>query len=218
MILTSGTTGTPKGANRASPSSLGPAAALLSRIPLARPGADDDRGAAVSLLGLCPPVPRARRCPRRSCCSARFDPQGTLQAVAEHRATALIVVPVMLQRILELDPSERRGDRHLLAARDRRERLRASGPAGQRVMDAFGEKLYNLYGSTEVAWATIADARGPASRAGYGRPTAARHRRQDPRRRLARAARRSSGRIFVGNEMLFEGYTGGGDKAARSAR
>ena len=34
VILTSGTTGTPKGANRASPSSLQPAAALLSRIPL----------------------------------------------------------------------------------------------------------------------------------------------------------------------------------------
>src|SRR5438874_9617913 len=34
VILTSGTTGTPKGANRANPASLSPAAALLSTIPL----------------------------------------------------------------------------------------------------------------------------------------------------------------------------------------
>ncbi len=32
----------------------------------------------------------------------RFDPEETLQAVAQHRASALAMVPVMLQRILEL--------------------------------------------------------------------------------------------------------------------
>ena len=30
------------------------------------------------------------------------------------------------------------------------------GPLATRVMDQFGDVLYNLYGSTEVAWATIA--------------------------------------------------------------
>ena len=34
MILTSGTTGTPKGASRKQPETLDPAAALLSKIPL----------------------------------------------------------------------------------------------------------------------------------------------------------------------------------------
>ena len=34
MILTSGTTGTPKGASRTQPQSLDPVAALLERIPL----------------------------------------------------------------------------------------------------------------------------------------------------------------------------------------
>ena len=34
MILTSGTTGTPKGASRGNPQSMDPAVALLSRIPL----------------------------------------------------------------------------------------------------------------------------------------------------------------------------------------
>jgi fatty-acyl-CoA synthase len=79
-------------------------------------------------------------------------------------------------------------------------------------MDAFGESLYNLYGSTEVAWATVA---GPADlRAAPG--TAGR----PPRGTVVKILDErgdtlptgSSGRIFVGSEMLFEGYTGGGDK------
>ena len=38
------------------------------------------------------------------------------------------------------------------------------------------------------------------------------HDREDLRREEARAAAQEDGRIFVGNEMLFEGYTGGGSK------
>ena len=43
----------------------------------------------------------------------KFDPEETLKAVAQHRASALVVVPVMLQRILELGP---RDDRSLRRA------------------------------------------------------------------------------------------------------
>ena len=79
-------------------------------------------------------------------------------------------------------------------------------------MDLFGDNLYNLYGSTEVAWATIAtpeDLRAAPGTA--GRP---------PRGTVVRlydeegneVAQGETGRIFVGNEMLFEGYTGGGGK------
>jgi fatty-acyl-CoA synthase len=79
-------------------------------------------------------------------------------------------------------------------------------------MDAFGDKLYNLYGSTEVAWATIA---GPQDlRAAPG--TAGRPPRGTVVKILGDRARElpagQHGRIFVGNEMLFEGYTGGDDK------
>ena len=62
----------------------------------------------------------------------------------------------MLQRIIELGPEAvRRYDTSALRV------IAASGsalpgPLAQRVMDTLGEKLYNLYGSTEVAWATIA--------------------------------------------------------------
>jgi acyl-CoA synthetase (AMP-forming)/AMP-acid ligase II len=211
VILTSGTTGTPKGANRASPGSLEPAAALLSAIPLR---ARENTVIAAPLFHswgfahmLLSPALSSTLVLRR-----RFDPRDTLRAVAEHDATALIVVPVMLQRILELGP-EALGEYDTSSLRV----IAASGsalpgPLAQRVMDAFGDKLYNLYGSTEVSWATIAspeDLRAAPGTAGHiPRGTVVKiigeHDRQ-----LGPGER---GRIFVGSEMLFDGYTGGGDK------
>ena len=79
-------------------------------------------------------------------------------------------------------------------------------------MDEFGDTLYNLYGSTEVAWATIAtpeDMRAAPGTAGRPpRGTVVKLYDEDG----ARCRRGETGRIFVGNEMLFEGYTGGGRK------
>jgi fatty-acyl-CoA synthase len=76
-------------------------------------------------------------------------------------------------------------------------------------MDDFGPVLYNLYGSTEVAWATIAtpedllDAPGTA-----GRPPP--HTRLEILDRDGRPLPPGeTGHIFVGHEMLFEGYTDG---------
>jgi fatty-acyl-CoA synthase len=211
VILTSGTTGTPKGADRASPSSLGPAAALLSAIPLrarestmiAAPLFHSWGFAHMTLGALLSSTLVLRR---------RFTPRDTLQAVAEHDTAALIVVPVMLQRILELGAEAlSRYDTSSLRV------IAASGsalpgPLAQRVMDLFGDKLYNLYGSTEVAWATIA---GPQDlRAAPG--TAGRPPRGTVVKILGEQAHELQagrrGRIFVGSEMLFEGYTGGDDK------
>jgi fatty-acyl-CoA synthase len=79
-------------------------------------------------------------------------------------------------------------------------------------MDHFGEHLYNLYGSTEVAWATIATPRDLREAPGTaGKP---------PRGSVVKiysedghpVADGDSGRIFVGNAVQFEGYTGGGNK------
>jgi acyl-CoA synthetase (AMP-forming)/AMP-acid ligase II len=211
VILTSGTTGTPKGASRGSPDSLDPAAALLSRIPLRARETTmiaaplfHSWGFAHWTLGLALASTVVLR--------RRFDPEDTLAATAQSGATALIVVPVMVQRILELGPETiRRYDLSALRT------IAVSGSAlpgelAVRVMDAFGDKLYNLYGSTEVAWATIAtpeDLRAAPGTAGRPpRGTVVRIYDQDGRERSAG----ETGRIFVGNEMLFEGYTGGGDK------
>jgi fatty-acyl-CoA synthase len=137
------------------PESLDPMAALLSKIPLhareptmiSAPLFHSWGMAHFSLaLALSSTIVLRRR----------FDPEATVAATAQHRCTALVVVPVMLQRILEL-PQEVIAGYDLSALRV----IAASGSAlpgelAVRVMDRFGDVLYNLYGSTEVAWATIA--------------------------------------------------------------
>jgi fatty-acyl-CoA synthase len=211
VILTSGTTGTPKGANRKQPESLEPAAALFSKIPLrarepthiAAPMFHSWGFAHFTLgMGLSSTIVLRRR----------FDPESMLQAVAHHRCTALAVVPVMLQRTLELGPTcIGRHDTSCLRI------IAASGSAlpgelATRVMDQFGDVLYNLYGSTEVAWATIAQPRdmraAPGTAGSPPRGTVVRLYDADGRE----VAAGQTGRIFVGNEMMFDGYTGGGNK------
>ena len=69
----------------------------------------------------------------------------------------MVVIPVMLQRMLAL-PQEVQ-DRYDLT---RVEVVAASGSAlpgdlALEWMDQFGDHLYNLYGSTEVAYASVAD-------------------------------------------------------------
>jgi acyl-CoA synthetase (AMP-forming)/AMP-acid ligase II len=142
----------------------------------------------------------------------KFDPEETLRATAQHRASALALVPVMLQRILELGQDTiARYDLSALKI------IALSGSAlpgemATRAMDTFGDVLYNLYGSTEVAWATIATpedlraAPGTAGRPPIG--TVVKLLDADGREVPAGHV----GRIFVANEMMFEGYTGGGGK------
>jgi fatty-acyl-CoA synthase len=142
----------------------------------------------------------------------RFDPEDTLRAVAEHRARVLAVVPVMMQRIVALpDEVKRRYDLSSL------EVTAASGSSlpgelATEWMDEFGDNLYNLYGSTEVAWASIATPEDMRAAPGTaGRP---------PRGTVIRIVDEDekdvepgeTGRIFIGNQLAFEGYTGGGDK------
>jgi acyl-CoA synthetase (AMP-forming)/AMP-acid ligase II len=214
VILTSGTTGTPKGANRPPPSSMGPMAALLSAIPLRARETTVVAAPLFHAWGFAH-VLLATALSSTIVLRSRFDPLETVRAVSEHRADALVVVPVMLQRMLEADAGERRrldtSSLRVIAVSG----SALPGPLANRVMDAFGDALYNLYGSTEVAWATVA---GPpdlrAAPGTAGRP---------PRGTVVKILdehgdelpRGASGRIFVGSEMLFEGYTGGGDKDRR---
>ena len=214
IILTSGTTGTPKGANRPAPSSMGPMAALLSAIPLRARETTVVAAPLFHAWGFAH-VLLATALSSTIVLRRRFDPLETVRAVSEHRADALVVVPVMLQRMLEANAGERRGldtsSLRVIAVSG----SALPGPLADRVMDAFGDALYNLYGSTEVAWATVA---GPpdlrAAPGTAGRP---------PRGTVVKILGEhddelpagASGRIFVGSEMLFEGYTGGGDKDRR---
>jgi fatty-acyl-CoA synthase len=213
VILTSGTTGRAKGAERAAPggrAGLESLTALLSAIPLrareptvlAAPMFHTWGFAHLVVGGLLGSTLVVRR---------RFDAAQALADIAEHHASTLIVVPVMLQRMLDL-PDD--------AGRPRTPTLRvvaASGSAlpvdvARRFGEEFGDVLYNLYGSTEVAYATVATpadmraAPGTVGRPLHGGVVRLFDEQGEP------VPDGEIGRIFVGNPMTFEGYTGGEDK------
>ncbi|HSS04057.1 MAG TPA: AMP-binding protein [Solirubrobacterales bacterium] len=213
VILTSGTTGTPKGAQRSSPDGLHAFAALIDKIPYR---SRDTMVVAAPLFHswgffhFVMSLPTASTLVLRR----RFDPEETLRTVQEHRAQVLAVVPVMIQRILQL-PEQTLSSYDLSS-------LRITSVSGSALpgemaiewMGRFGDTIHNLYGSTEVAYATIAtpeDLRAAPGTAGRP-PRGTVVRLYDERGR--EAPRGEVGRIFVGNEMSFEGYTGGGGKEA----
>ncbi|RIV38913.1 AMP-binding protein [Micromonospora radicis] len=207
IVLTSGTTGTPKGARRPTPSGFGPLVSIIDRIPVqAR-----DRvmiaapvfhtwGYAALQVGF---ALRATVVLHR-----RFDPAATLDALVRHRCQVLFAVPVMLQRLLEVPPPDPRPPLKVVAVSG--SALPGGLPA--QFMDAYGDVLYNLYGSTEASWASIAtptDLRQAPTTAGRP-PHGTQLRILDDAGEPVPAGR--VGRIFVGNEMLFEGYTSGTDR------
>jgi len=211
-ILTSGTTGTPKGANRSSASSdLDGMVGFFERMPF-RVG---------ETMLVCAPTFHAwglvnfamgNLFANTLVMQRRFDPERVLEAIEKHRVEALAVVPVMLNRILALEPSViQKYDTSSLR------RVGCSGSAlpgelALRWMNTFGDNLYNMYGSTEVSVTTIAvpselrAAPGTAGRPPLG--TTVRIYGADDKP----VPNGTTGRIFVGNSQQFEGYTGGGGK------
>jgi fatty-acyl-CoA synthase len=211
VILTSGTTGTPKGAPRDEPKSLGIIGGVLSKVPF-RARETTVLGApmfhALGLAGMALGISLGSTL----VVQRRFDPEQMLDALADNDASALVVVPVMLQRMLELGEDQVR-------ARDLRD-LRiifVSGSAMsadlvRRTLRACGPVLYNMYGSTEVAEASIATpadlAIDPTTVGGAVRGTVIKI--LDPHGRELPTG--VTGRIFVANAAQFDGYTGGEDK------
>jgi fatty-acyl-CoA synthase len=142
----------------------------------------------------------------------RTDPEAMLAAIAQHRVAAVVAVPVMLKRLLDLPAATRQ----LHDTSSLRAVISAGAPlAGDLAvgfMDAFGEVVHNLYGSTETGFAAIA---GPADlRAAPG--TVGRPPHGVTVRVLdsagAPVAAGTVGRIFVGGPLVFDGYAGGGSK------
>jgi fatty-acyl-CoA synthase len=142
----------------------------------------------------------------------KFDPETVLADVARHRVATVVLVPVMLRRLLELPPALRR--RH--PPPSLRAVLSAGAPLDGQLaldfMDAFGDVVYNLYGSTETGFgaiATPADLRaapGTVGRPPFGTRIAILDGARAP------VAPGRVGAIFVGGPMLFDGYAGGGSK------
>jgi fatty-acyl-CoA synthase len=210
-ILTSGTTGTPKGAPRSEPRSLSLFGGLLSKVPFR----------AREVTEMCVPMFHALGFMQAMVGVAlgstlvvrrRFDPETTLDSLEEHRASAMVMVPVMLSRFLDLG-EEKIKERDLSSLRI----VFVSGSAlgadlAQRSMKALGPVIYNLYGSTEIAYATIATPEDleaePGSVGKVVRGSVVKLLDEDGKE----VPPGESGRIFVGNISQFEGYTGGGNK------
>ncbi|MEU8899020.1 acyl-CoA synthetase [Nocardia sp. NPDC048505] len=212
IILTSGTTGTPKGAPRDRVSPIA-SAQFLDRVPLPRGGtmlmaAPIFHGTGLSQFTLGLALGNRVVFQQR-----RFDPEGTLANIQKHRADSLIVVPTMLQRILDL-PED------VLAKYDPSS-IKVIFAAGSaiapdvvtRSLDYFGDSLYNLYGSTECAVMTVAnpaELRKSPTTAGKP-PVGIRIALLDENRKPITAPN-VTGTIFVDNGFAFSGYTDGRNK------
>jgi len=213
VMLTSGTTGTPKGARRAGAGGGGieDLKAILDRIPWR---AEETTvvvapmfhawGFSQLILALalsCTVVTRRR-----------FDPEATLELVDRYRATGLAVVPVMFDRIMALPDAVRK--KYSCAS------LRFAPASGSRMrpevitafMDEFGDVVYNNYNATEAGMITIAtpaDLRVAPDTA--GKPA------DGTTIRILDGGRNEVpggeiGEIFVHNSTQFDGYTGGATK------
>ncbi|CCQ16354.1 Tyrocidine synthase 3 [Rhodococcus sp. AW25M09] len=217
VVLTSGTSGSPKGALRPTPRGFGTIAAMLSRMPL-RTGERMLIAAPMFHSWGLAALQISTSLRATVVLQERFDAEDCLRAIEENRCTSLIAVPIMLQRILDLPEAVRsRYDTSSLRV------VACSGSAltgstVSRFMDVFGDILYNFYGSTEVSWATIATpddlraAPGTAGRPPLGTTVAV----LDADGSVVPVG--SLGRIFVGNDMLFDGYTNAEPPPTASAR
>src|ERR1700747_1688269 len=156
IILTSGTTGTPKGANRSTPPTLAPVGGILSHVPF-------KAGEVTSL-----PAPMfhalgylhgtiAMFLGSTLVLRRKFKPPLVLEDIEKHQWTAMVVVPVMLSRILDaIEKMDKQPDLSSLKI------VFVSGSAlgadlAERALDDLGPVIYNMYGSTEIAFATIAE-------------------------------------------------------------
>lgn len=212
ILLTSGTTGTPKGAKQSGGNAgIGTLKAILDRTPWR---AEEPIvivapmfhawGFSQLLLAAsfaCPVITRRK-----------FDPEATLDLIDRHKATGLVVVPVMFDRIMDLPTEVRR--------RYSGRSLRFAAASGSRMrpdvvtafMDEFGDVIYNNYNATEagmIATATPADLRAAPDTA--GRPAGGTEIRiLDPEFNELPAG--EVGSIYVRNNTQFDGYTSGSTK------
>ncbi|TDK94424.1 bile acid CoA ligase [Mycobacterium paragordonae] len=212
ILLTSGTTGTPKGAKHSGGSGgIKTLKGVLDRTPWR----------AEEPIVIVAPMFHAWGFSQLVLASSlactvvtrrKFDPEATLALVDRHQATGLAVVPVMFDRIMEL-PDEVR-NRYSCKS------LRFAAASGSRMrpdvvtafMDQFGDVIYNNYNATEagmIATATPADLRAAPDTAGTPADgTQIKILDSD----FKEVPTGEVGTIYVHNGSQFDGYTSGKTK------
>ena len=211
IILTSGTTGTPKGANRHAPPTLAPIGGVLSAVPFKAGEVTSLPSPMFHALGYLHAT-IAMTLGSTLVLHRRFTPATVLADVATHQVTAIVVVPVMLSRMVDaletMDPKPDLSSLRIIFSSG----SQLGAELATRTMREIGPVVYNLYGSTEIAFVSIARPEdlkknpatvGPTIR-GVKVKILDEHGHELPRGEV--------GRIFVGNFFPFEGYTGGGSK------
>ena len=211
VILTSGTTGLPKGAPRDKVSPYATAQAI-DRVPYPRKGTMVIVSPIFHTTGLGTYLVGAAL-GNKVITTRRFKPERTLQLIAENKADMLVAVPTMLHRLVELAPD-------IIAKYDTSSLkvIAISGSAltpelSTRVQDTFGDVLYNMYGSTECAVATIAtpdELRSAPGTAGRS-PVTCEVVLFDERDQRIDGANKP-GRIFIRSGAPFQGYSDGRHK------
>src|SRR5882757_829826 len=210
ILLTSGTTGNPKGAKHSGGGTT-ELKAMLDRVPwhteettvvVAPMFHNWDFSQLIFAASMACTVVTRRK----------FDPEATLDLVDRHQATGLAVVPVMFDRIMDLpdDVRNRYSGRSLRFASASGSRMRPD--VVTKFMDRFGDVIYNNYNATEagmIATATPQDLRAAPDTA--GRPAGGTEIRildQD----FTELPTGAVGGIYVRNATQFDGYTSGKTK------
>ena len=211
IILTSGTTGTPKGANRSTPPTLAPIGGILSHVPFKAGEVTSLPSPMFHALGYLHAT-IAMFLGSTLVLRRRFKPTLVLQDIEKHKATALVVVPVMLSRILAaVEQLENKPDLSSLRI------VFVSGSAlgadlAERALKDIGPVVYNMYGSTEIAFATIAEPKHLQRNSSTVGPVVKGVKVKIFDENGNELPKGEVGRIFVGTTFPFEGYTGGGGK------
>lgn len=211
IILTSGTTGTPKGANRSTPPTLAPIGGVLSHVPFKANEVTSLPAPMFHALGFLHAT-IAMMLGTTLVLRRRFKPATVLEDIEKHKVTGIVVVPVMLSRMLDtFEGMENKPDLSSLRI------VFVSGSQlgaelATRALKDLGPVVYNLYGSTEIAFATIARPqdleKNPATVGPVVKGVKVKIL-DDNGNELPQG---EVGSIFVGNFFPFEGYTGGGHK------
>lgn len=215
VLLTGGTTGTPKGAPRSVVSPLS-AAQFVDRVPLRRAQttllcAPLFHGTALSQLIL------ATNLCHTIVLLGKFDAARAVEAISAHRCQVVVLVPTMLRRIVDLGDS-------VLDRQDLRsvEVVFTAGSAlptalGERAASVFGPHIYNFYGSTETGTATIATPTDWQQSPGcVGKPpVGVQIRLYNPDTGAIIDQPGVTGIVHVRNSLSFQGYSDGGNKEVR---
>ncbi|OLP03583.1 acyl-CoA synthetase [Mycolicibacterium porcinum] len=211
IILTSGTTGTPKGANRAAPPSLAPIGGVLSHVPFKAGEVTSLPAPMFHALGFLHAT-IAMMLGTTLVLRRRFKPATVLEDIEKHQVTAMVVVPVMLSRMLDhleqMKPKPNLSSLRIVFVSG----SQLGAELASRALKELGPVIYNLYGSTEIAFASIARPKdlsiNPATVGPVVKGITVKII-DDNGKELPQG---HVGRIFVRNTFPFKGYTGGGGK------